>query len=587
MAKQDIKVIIQTLLENKQFKAALKKQNAQLGTANKSMKTQGSFLSKIKGGYIAAAAAIGAAVASMNKFVKVALIQDKAQRTLAAAMKQAGTFTKEAFKHNLEYAASLQKLTTFGDEAILSVQKMLTNFGVEGDMLDKLTKSTLDLAAAKGMDLKAAADLVAKSVGSSTNALSRYGIEVTGTVGSTERMEKAVNNITKLFGGAAQAEAETYAGQIQQVKNASSDLMEVIGLELLEATKSGTKSLKDFVSSPNAMEGLRKATVGIIAAFRFLFHIVASGVRGWMFIFDPIIQSVKGVIGAIQILIDTNTSVGEKFNALKEISVDTFVNIKDNAIDTALDIGTGFQTIIQDTINAMEEGNRILDKSGKQAGKIIKTTTKLTKDEIDKRISYAKDLATATNSIGDNILLMEKGRLEQMDKNDKKAIKKQKSRMTEIARINKRLKQATAVIDAAAAILKTMASVPYPFNIPLAILQGIAGAAQIAAIEKTPIPEFARGSEDITRDQVAKVHRGERIIPAAMNVPGVSNADFVNSALQGLTLSGGGSNIYNNQNMSTSNSTTLVIENINTETGGVLEKVLKEADNLGIKVIQG
>jgi len=52
-------------------------------------------------------------------------------------------------------------------------------------------------------------------------------------------------------------------------------------------------------------------------------------------------------------------------------------------------------------------------------------------------------------------------------------------------------KMGTAGMDAAAAVLKTMASVPYPFNIPLAIAQGVAGGIQMAAIASTPIPSVA------------------------------------------------------------------------------------------------
>lgn len=181
-----------------------------------------------------AAGAMAAALTFAGlKAAKAAGIQEEAELTLAQAMKQAGTFTEEAYRHNLEYASSLQKMTTYGDEAILGVQKMLTNFGVEGEMLDQLTKATLDLAAAKGMDLKAAADLVAKSVGSSTNALSRYGITVEGTVGSTERAEMAVQNITALFGGAAQAKAKTYLGQVEQLRNRWGDFVERIGVNVI------------------------------------------------------------------------------------------------------------------------------------------------------------------------------------------------------------------------------------------------------------------------------------------------------------------------------------------------------------------
>jgi len=44
--------------------------------------------------------------------------------------------------------------------------------------------------------------------------------------------------------------------------------------------------------------------------------------------------------------------------------------------------------------------------------------------------------------------------------------------------------KAMAVINSAAAVVKTMASTPYPANIPLAIAQGVAGAAQVAIIEQ-------------------------------------------------------------------------------------------------------
>lgn len=181
-----------------------------------------------------AGAAMGAAVTyAALKAAKAAGIQQQAEHTLAEAMKVAGTYTEEAHRHNLEYAASLQKVTTYGDEAIMTVQKMLTNFKVEGPLLDKLTKATLDLAAAKGMDLKAAGDLVAKSVGSSTNALTRYGITVEGAVGSTERLQMAAENITALFGGAAQAQANTYLGRIEQLKNRWGDFVEQIGFKVI------------------------------------------------------------------------------------------------------------------------------------------------------------------------------------------------------------------------------------------------------------------------------------------------------------------------------------------------------------------
>ena len=87
----------------------------------------------------------------------------------------------------------------------------------------------MDISVAMGMDLKSAGDLVAKTLGSSTNAMSRYGITVEGAVGSTDRLESLTGNVAKLFGGQAKAQADTYAGAVQQLQNSLGDMAEDIG----------------------------------------------------------------------------------------------------------------------------------------------------------------------------------------------------------------------------------------------------------------------------------------------------------------------------------------------------------------------
>jgi len=128
----------------------------------------------------------------------------------------------------LDQAAALQQVTRFGDETIIEAQALIGAFIKDEDQIKKATAATLDLAAAKGFDLVAAADLVSKTLGSSTNALTRYGIEVKGAVGSTERLESAVTNISDKFGGQAAAQAETMAGRIEQMNNAWGDMKEVL-----------------------------------------------------------------------------------------------------------------------------------------------------------------------------------------------------------------------------------------------------------------------------------------------------------------------------------------------------------------------
>ena len=159
--------------------------------------------------------------------------QEKAEKKLEAALGKVNTAL-------LHQASSLQKVTEFGDEAVIEVQALIGAFTKDEEQIKSLTVATLDLASAKGMDLKAAAALVAKSFGSSTNSLSRYGVEVVGAVGSSQRLESLTGNIAELFGGQARAAADTLGGSVQQMSNAFGDANEAIGLAFAPTIKAVT-----------------------------------------------------------------------------------------------------------------------------------------------------------------------------------------------------------------------------------------------------------------------------------------------------------------------------------------------------------
>ncbi len=190
---------------------------------------------------------------AMKRFIDLSNQQEEASAQLAQALGRSGAALEE-------YASSLQKTTTFGDEQIIQAEALIAAFDKDEEHIKLATKATLDLAAAKGMDLKTAADLVSKTLGSSTNALSRYGIEVEGAVGSSERLASLVQNLTDKFGGQAEALAATDSGGLKSLGNAIGDVEEGLG-DLLktilgplaeQATPvliSFSETLKDFVKS--------------------------------------------------------------------------------------------------------------------------------------------------------------------------------------------------------------------------------------------------------------------------------------------------------------------------------------------------
>jgi hypothetical protein len=149
-------------------------------------------------------------------------------------MVQSGNFTAEALQKHINYASALQETTRYNDEDIMSVQKSIAYYGIAGDQLDKLTKATIDFAVAKGVDLVSAGNLVAKAVGTETDALKRYGVEISGAAGSTERAQNAAESISRLFGGSAAADAGTFSGKLAILKNSFDELKEAVGNAIIK-----------------------------------------------------------------------------------------------------------------------------------------------------------------------------------------------------------------------------------------------------------------------------------------------------------------------------------------------------------------
>lgn len=210
--------------------AELKKQEAAVGIHSRNV---GNYASAIKNGFIAAAAAATGVIVAlrgvftfMSSAVEAAGAQEKAERQLAQSL----GYTSKAL---LAQANALQQVTTFEDDATVEAMAYLSYMGLTEKQIKKIIPLIQDMAAAKGMDLSQAADLVAKSIGSSTNAMARYGIEIEGAAGSSERLESAVAALTMKFGGQAEAIASTGIGALTQWSNAWGELKEQIGNKFL------------------------------------------------------------------------------------------------------------------------------------------------------------------------------------------------------------------------------------------------------------------------------------------------------------------------------------------------------------------
>jgi hypothetical protein len=119
-------------------------------------------------------------------------------------------------------AQGVQRLSRYSDDAARgALAKLIT---VSGNVQGSLTnlQVVVDLAATRHIELSEAADVVGKAMAGNTTQLGRLYPQL-------KTSTNAVGDLAKMLSGRAAADAETFAGSLQQAKNALKDVEEATG----------------------------------------------------------------------------------------------------------------------------------------------------------------------------------------------------------------------------------------------------------------------------------------------------------------------------------------------------------------------
>lgn len=130
---------------------------------------------------------------------------DKASKALEQSLNQQGIASRELLAAYDEMANAVEKKTGQDADAIKSGMALAQGYLGETKITAELTQAVSDLAAAKDMDLKQAFEAVAKTIGSSTNGLAKYGVEVDKNATKAEKMAAVVEQLGTRYGGQAVA----------------------------------------------------------------------------------------------------------------------------------------------------------------------------------------------------------------------------------------------------------------------------------------------------------------------------------------------------------------------------------------------
>ena len=387
-------------------------------TANSLTKMQRS-LSIVRSRLLVASFGVALFNRSLIGLLRSAGEQQKAEIQLAQAL----GFVSDKL---VDRAAQLQKITTFGDEEIISAMALIGAYTNEEEQIDKLTTATLNLSAAKGIDLRTSADLVSKTFGSSTNALSRYGIQVEGSIGSIERLSQTIDGINKKYEGQAEVLSKTVLGSLDQANNAFGDLAERIGSDLAPVLVPLIHQLKALAEALDTRRIVSyTASIAALSSGYLIFGKALKGATTWAIAFGTAIRTVfiKSLIGVAIVAtgefihwlmkkagwLDQNTlsvyALGKSYDSLGQSQLD-LLKVQQQSEKKLVEQ--------LNLLNATSEEQKMLIKLGHTASdnekeliRLIIKKTKALKEEADAKKAL-KSLNTDTQSLLDKEFLLKR-----------------------------------------------------------------------------------------------------------------------------------------------------------------------------------
>jgi len=209
-----------------------------LGEADNAVESNASKISEFgKKAAAAFAVAAAAAVAYGTKLavdgVKSAVEDEQAQLRLAAALKTATGATDAQIKATEEYIRSTQLATGITDNDLRASFQRLSVSTKDTTQSQKLLNLAIDISKGTGKELSTVVEALSKGYEGQDTRLVRLGIGITQADAKAMDFTETTKVLTNLYGGAAAANAETFQGRIDRLKQAFSEAQEEIGYRLL------------------------------------------------------------------------------------------------------------------------------------------------------------------------------------------------------------------------------------------------------------------------------------------------------------------------------------------------------------------
>lgn len=198
--------------------------------------------------------AVAAGVA-ISRAVDAASQQENAINSLNSALRINNELTAETSRDLQDYASELQKVTKFGDEAVIEQLAFAQSMGASAEQSKLVVSAAADLASALNIDLNSATRNVAKTLGGFAGELGEVIPELKALSSEQLQAGEGVQLLANRFSGAASDAVNTFSGRTTQLSNSLGDLFESIGFIITNSPilQSGIEALTTTFEALNSV----------------------------------------------------------------------------------------------------------------------------------------------------------------------------------------------------------------------------------------------------------------------------------------------------------------------------------------------
>lgn len=294
------------------------------------------------GAITAAAVGIGALFKGIDFFkesIRAAAIQQQAINDLNTQLAITGQFTQTVSQDLQNFASSLQSVSRFGDEAILSQLAFAQAMGASAEQSKQVVQASADLAESLNIDLNSATRNVAKTLGGYAGELGEIIPELKALTQEQLRAGAGIDLIAEKFAGSAQGRIKTFAGATAQLSNVFGDFQEALGRVVtnspafIAVINTTTQLIAKFTSSLNGISNqdpfgqllLGGVTLAkfvnnnLIPPFRLFFGFINTGVNVAKSLIQGLITAVAtGINSAVELGAKIPGALGAPFREIAD-----------------------------------------------------------------------------------------------------------------------------------------------------------------------------------------------------------------------------------------------------------------------------